>query len=250
MKVISGHQPVYLPWLGLIHKASLADVFIFMDDVQYLTQDWNNRNNIKSAQGKAQWLTVPVDLKKSSSMLLKDIQIAAHVGDSKKSWNNIHWLSLKSSYGKAPFFKEYSAFFEWLYLEKKWELLSDLNLAIFKQMLEWFSIKTEIIMGSEQNFTRAKSDLVLEHGERFKADIVLTGMHGKDYIRVQDFEEKGLKVVFQEYRHPQYEQRFGPFVSHLSFVDLLFNHGPAARDICLSNNLTRDDLCQLHSKKL
>ena len=66
MKIISGHQPVYLPWLGLIHKAFLADVFVFMDDVQYLSQDWNNRNRIKNPQGKAIWLTVPVNIKGSN----------------------------------------------------------------------------------------------------------------------------------------------------------------------------------------
>ncbi|HNQ50905.1 MAG TPA: WbqC family protein, partial [Candidatus Omnitrophota bacterium] len=76
MVIVSGHQPVYLPWLGLIHKASLCDVFVFMDDVQYLTQDWNNRNMIKSPQGKAIWLTVPVDLKHSASDRLQDILIS------------------------------------------------------------------------------------------------------------------------------------------------------------------------------
>ncbi len=75
MKIVSGHQPVYLPWLGLIHKAALSDVFVFMDDVQYLEQDWNNRNRIKTPQGKPIWLTVPVDLKNSPSRIIKDIRI-------------------------------------------------------------------------------------------------------------------------------------------------------------------------------
>lgn len=61
MTIISGHQPVCLPWLGLLHKALLADRFVFMDDVQYLRQDWNNRNKIRTPGGW-QWLTVPVAL--------------------------------------------------------------------------------------------------------------------------------------------------------------------------------------------
>jgi hypothetical protein len=42
IRIVTGHQPVYLPWLGLFHKISLADVFVLMDDVQYLVRDWNN----------------------------------------------------------------------------------------------------------------------------------------------------------------------------------------------------------------
>jgi hypothetical protein len=239
VKVVSGHQPVYLPWLGLIHKASLADVFVYMDDVQYLTGDWNNRNQIKTAQGGKTWLTVPVDLKRSPSDLLKDILVHQEGG---KDWQEAHWRSLKLTYGKAPFFKDYSPFFEWFYLQNRWEKLSDLNLALLKQVLEWFGIKTELVIASTQSFTGKKSDLVLEHCERFSADVVVTGIFGKDYIQVEDFAAKGVKVVFQEYRHPEYAQRFGAFVSHLSFVDLLFQHGPDSRAICLGGNLTREDL--------
>ena len=31
MIVLTAHQPVYLPWLGLFHKISLADKFVFFD---------------------------------------------------------------------------------------------------------------------------------------------------------------------------------------------------------------------------
>ena len=48
MNIVSGHQPVYLPWLGLFHKISLCDKFVYMDTVQYLNNDWNNRNKIKT----------------------------------------------------------------------------------------------------------------------------------------------------------------------------------------------------------
>lgn len=248
MKIISGHQPVYLPWLGLIHKASLADVFIFMDDVQYLTQDWNNRNKIKTTQGQTSWLTVPVDLKKSPSKNLKDIFIKQENVPDKKKWSARHWATLQSNYGKAPYFKEYKQFFEWLYFEMKWEKLSELNLAILEQAFKWFKIEAELLIASEQNFKGVKSDLVLEHGIRYSADVVVTGTLGKNYIKVENFHEKNINVVFQDYKHPVYEQRFGEFVSHLSFVDLLFHHGPHSREICLQGNITRNDICAQISK--
>lgn len=244
MKVVSGHQPAYLPWLGLIHKASLADVFIYMDDVQYLEKDWNNRNRIKVASGKAVWLTVPVNLKGSESKILKDIRIAEAGISKEKSWQGRHWKSLSISYGKAPYFKKYKDFFEWLYLENKWEKLTDLNLAILKQVFSWFDIKTKLIIASTQSFKKKKSDLVLEHGLRFDADIVVTGIQGKNYIGEEKFSKQGIKVIFQQYNHPAYKQRFEGFVSHLSFVDLLFNCGPDSRGICLNGNIKKEDICK------
>ena len=57
--ILTAHQPVYLPWLGLFHKIALADEFVFFDQVQYLPKDWMNRNKIKTQIGSI-WLTVPV----------------------------------------------------------------------------------------------------------------------------------------------------------------------------------------------
>ena len=33
--ILTAHQPTYLPWLGLFHKISLADVFVSYNQVQY-----------------------------------------------------------------------------------------------------------------------------------------------------------------------------------------------------------------------
>jgi hypothetical protein len=242
-RIITGHQPVYLPWLGLIHKISLADVFIYMNDVQYLTKDWNNRNKIKVGTDKTIWLTVPVDLQNSKSNLVKDILISEAKVPQKKHWQYKHWESIRHVYGKAPFFHEYKDFFEWLYLSKSWKYLAELNLVILRKLFEWFDLKAKIVIASEENFTQRKSNLVLEHALRFKAQKVVCGIHGKDYIVQDDFLEKGIDVIFQEYNHPEYKQRFNGFIPYLSCIDLLFHYGKQSRDICLSNNINREELC-------
>jgi hypothetical protein len=75
MKIISGHQPTYMPWLGLFHKLSLCDTFVYMDTVQYLEQDWNNRNKIRHSNGWG-WLSVPIDRNNSDSSSLNKIFIS------------------------------------------------------------------------------------------------------------------------------------------------------------------------------
>jgi hypothetical protein len=241
-RIVSGHQPAYLPWLGLLHKASLADVFIYMDDVQYLEADWQNRNRIKVSKDAWTWLTVPVDLKGSPSRRISDILIKQESGRPEERWNLRHWRALQTSYARAPYFEQYRGFFQTLLLERSWERLSDLNLAILRQAFEWFGIRTELVIASQQGFTGRKSDLVLEHALRFNAGTVITGTMGRDYIDVPSFSERRIRVVFQDYRHPTYEQRFGTFISHLSFVDLLFNCGPRSAEMAFAGNLGRSDL--------
>ena len=60
--ILTAHQPVYLPWLGLFHKIALADQFCIFDIAQYQRKDFNNRNKIKTHTGPI-WLSVPVESK-------------------------------------------------------------------------------------------------------------------------------------------------------------------------------------------
>jgi len=57
--IVSIHQPQYMPYIGYIYKILKSDVFVFLDDVQYKKNEWQNRNRIKGPNGLV-WLTVPV----------------------------------------------------------------------------------------------------------------------------------------------------------------------------------------------
>jgi hypothetical protein len=45
------------------------------------------------------------------------------------------------------------------------------------------------------------------------------------------FTSRDVKLVYQEFTHPIYPQVHGDFVPNLSVVDLLFNCGPASKQI-------------------
>ena len=110
--ILTAHQPVYLPWLGLFHKIAMADLFISFDQVQYLKKDWNNRNKIKSYKGPI-WLTVPVLSKGHYQKCICDIEI-----NNSLPWARKHWRTINTSYAKAPYFRKYADFFEDLYHQK------------------------------------------------------------------------------------------------------------------------------------
>ena len=52
MKIIAIMQPTYLSWSGYFNLMARATEFIFLDDVQFSHQSWQQRNRIV-AQGRS-----------------------------------------------------------------------------------------------------------------------------------------------------------------------------------------------------
>jgi hypothetical protein len=240
-RIVSGHQPSYLPWLGLLHKASLCDDFVFMDDVQFLRRDWNHRNRVKGPDGEV-LLTVPVTLPNGSRTTLKDTRVAETKEGGSQDWQSSHWKSLSLFLGKAPYWDEHAPFLERFYMERRWRWLAELCLEQLTYFLAAFGLKPRVLVGSEQGFSGYKSDLVLEHAQRTKADTCVTGRQGVNYIDTDAFSRAGVALYFQDYAHPTYPQRFGPFLPMMCALDLLCNTGPDARVILSRGNVNRADL--------
>lgn len=52
-------QPYFFPYIGYFQLMEAVDLFVFLDDVQYMKGGWVNRNRIRN-RDKAHWLTLPV----------------------------------------------------------------------------------------------------------------------------------------------------------------------------------------------
>ncbi len=65
----------------------------------------------------------------------------------------------------------------------------------------------------------------MEIVEALGGDVYLSGAKGRDYLDVSLFEKKGIRVKFQEFKHPVYKQRYEGFVPNMAAIDALFNVG-------------------------
>jgi hypothetical protein len=216
MTKITIHQPAYLPWLGYFDKIKKSDVFIFLDSVQFEKNSFINRNKIKTANGPI-WLTVPVFSKNHFQTSLKYTEI-----NNKANWRRDHFLSIYYNYRKAKRFDECYEKLKLLY-EKEYTFLSDL---CWSQLLFWLNelkIDTKVIRASDLNIQSKKSDLILDLCKYFEADCYLSGSLGKDYLVEGDFHKEGIKIEYQNYQHPIYEQLWRVFLPNLSIVDLWMN---------------------------
>ncbi len=238
--ILTFHQPAYLPWLGLFHKIALADLYIVYDQVQYVPNNWQNRNQIKTPAGPV-WLSVPVLRRGYRDKHLYEIEIHNAV-----PWARKHWQTIRSNYGKARYFKDYAQFFEDTY-HRGWETLAELTDYMLRWFLDTLRIRTPVRSAREFNFKGKKSDLALDMCRTLDADTCIFGARGRDYADVAAFHRANVDPVFQDYKHPVYPQLHGDFISHLGIVDLLFNCGPHSLEILMSGNVTRDHLLSLVS---
>ena len=229
--IVSVHQPQYIPWLGYFDKIRKSDSFVFLDRVQYKEREFQNRNKIRTKDGWL-WLTVPVVSKGLGRQLIADAAIDNSVG-----WAREHCLSLKSAYGCAEFLTPHAPFFEDLY-SRQWKKLSELCVCIIEYVLKELSIVTPLRYESRLDISGAKTDRIVEICAKLKADTYLSGAGGRDYLEEDKFTKAGIKLEYQDFKHPAYRQQFmktkEDFQPHMSALDLLFNEGPRAAEILRS----------------
>jgi len=226
--VIGILQPGYLPWLGFFEQLYRSDVFVILDDVQYDKQGWRNRNRIKTANG-VQWLTVPVLVNFSQKPLICEVKI-----DNKPNWRKKHLETLRQSYAKAPFYRDYIELFQETY-SRSWEYLVDLDMHFIEILAVRLGLKDKkIVRSSNLDVGAGRIDRLVGICRAFQADVFYEGASGRNYIDEERFVRAGIKVEYQDYRHPGYRQLHEGFVPNLSVVDLLFNHGPESLSILTS----------------
>ena len=83
-------------------------------------------------------------------------------------------------------------------------------------------------MQSELNYNKAtkNNDLIIELCRLCAADTYLSGKGAMKYILPEKFKEHDIKLVFQQFECPIYEQvNHEQFTANLSTLDLLFNCG-------------------------
>ncbi len=223
--IISIHQPQYLPWLPYFLKIESSDLFIFLDSVDFQKNGLQNRNEIKTGQGR-HWLTIPVNQKLGQK--IKDTEINNNL-----NWKRKHWQTLKNCYGKSKFFKEYENYFEDFYsIESK--NLCELNIELTKKMMEWLKISTPTLMSSSIESDKKGSSLILELCKKNSATKYLSGVGGKSYLDIDEFNSENIIVEFQENKLPtDYPQLFPKinFMNDLSAIDIIFNCGENWRDL-------------------
>ena len=216
------HQPQYFPWPPYVHKVLSADIFVYLDSVQFSKNGVQNRNQIKTAQGPL-WLTIPV--RNHLGQLLKDTRVA-EPGATRK-----HWKTIRTSYARTPGFARWQTELESL-LDRDSEFLLTPAIDSTEWMLSKLDVRTERIKASEIDGASGEaSKLVASICSALRATSYLTGTGALAYLNQRDFAEIGCEVMVQQWKPFTYDQTGTEFVPDLSTLDLLLNCPDQAADM-------------------
>lgn len=219
-------QSNYIPWKGYFDLIGSVDEFILYDDMQYTTEDWRNRNRIKTPKG-AEWITLPVRVTGRAGQRIRD----AEIEDDR--WREKHWRSLRQNYHRAPFWTAYAGELEALYLGSAERHLSTLNRAFLETLCRWLGITTPLRWDWEYRLGEGKVNRLVDLCVQAGAGVYLTGPSAKGYFEadrgIERFAEAGIAVEFMDYSgYPEYAQLYPPFIHEVTALDLVLNTGPGA----------------------
>jgi len=219
---IAIHQPQYFPWPPYVHKVMSADIFVYLDTVQFSKNGVQNRNQIKSSQGP-QWLTVAVKHELGQSIL--DTPIAEASATVK------HWKTLQANYARTPGFQRWKDELH-AFLHQQYLTLDEVAIASTEWMIDKLGISNKRVRASEIAGTHGRaSELVASICEALEGDHYLTGTGALAYLEPEDFKRIGCEVLVQRWQPFTYQQPHGDFVPDLSTLDLLLNYPDKAAEL-------------------
>lgn len=221
MKKVAVIQSSYIPWKGYFDIIHDVDEFIFYDEVLDSKGSWRTRNKIRVAQDPM-WLTIPTGF--SSTLRIDEILLP------NPRWQEKHLKTLLINYSKAPYLKKYEEFLKHLYLEKRWERLSEMNQYMIQTISrECLGIQTKFSNSIDYPSSGASHEKLLSLVKATKADVYVSGPAAKSYIIAEDYAQAGIILVWKDYSgYPPYPQPFEPFIHEVSILDLLFYTGDDA----------------------
>lgn len=217
------HQPQYFPWPPYVHKVVSADIFVYLDTVQFNKNGLQNRNRIKTPTG-AQWLTLPVRHQFGASIRETSIADPGAAGK--------HWKTVVNNYSRTAGFERWRDELANLFMSGSLSL-SQMAMASTDWMLEKMQVRTQRMRASDISAEGKASALVASICKALGATTYLTGTGGLAYLEPADFENIGCEIQVQQWQPFTYSQGYPEigFVPELSTLDLLMNCPDTAADL-------------------
>ncbi len=225
---IAVHQPQYMPGPAYFHKMASADLFVFLNDVQFEKNGLQNRNRIRNAESR-QWFTVP-------TLYRFPQKINEVEADFTHNWQRNHLHSLDACYGAAPFYRNYIPLFAEFFCAPA-SRIDRIGIDSVRLLAGILGIKTETVLSSDYRFKGKGTERLVAMCRHFKAGTYLADQDEGDYVDMTLVESAGVKVEFLDFKCPAYPQHRSKghedFMPDLSAVDLVFNCGPRSLGIIM-----------------
>ena len=222
-------QPTYLPWLGYFDLIDQSDALIFLDNVQFEKQSWQQRNRIRTSKG-LETLTIPSLTKGKSHQLINEVRINYSSNFAKR-----HLRSLEMNYHRATYLENYFPEFQKI-MTSGMTSLFELNISLIQWLSSVIGIQAHFMRSSKLEGEGKRSSLLVDLCKKVGMKHYLSTNGAKDYLisEYSTFSDAGIDVWLHNYEHPEYRQVYSPFMPYASVIDLLFNEGERSLEIIRS----------------
>lgn len=231
------HQPNFFPWLGYFAKMAKADLFVFLDAVQFPRSSrgtWINRVKVL-VDGRSKWITCPIDRKKG----VRQINACERIDI--EFWSRKITAIIEHSYKKTPFFS--SIFPAICDMIASTEIkIADYNIGNLTALKRMLGLKTKCMRQSEMKssdvFQTRGSERLVAICRELDAETYLAGDGASEYERPEIYMRAGIKLKNNHFISQPYDQIASrDFIPGLSILDALFNIGLEATQKIINSDL-------------
>lgn len=213
-------QPYFMPYIGYWQLINVVDVFVILDDVNFIRRGFINRNSIL-INGQAHMFSIPIQDASQNRLIM----------NTKLCFDNQHRYKfnrlISTTYKKALQFEKVMPLIEEIIDNKTNDLTEfiQFSLIIIKKYL---NMKTKILKSSElrkDNSLHAQ-DKIIEICRCLNADIYINASGGRKLYQTDIFKKQNIDLLFLDpkYENIKYIQFKDQFVENLSIIDvLMFN---------------------------
>ena len=222
MKIVAIHQPNFFPWLGYFDKIARADIFVFLDHVQFPKTGgtWMNRVKLLS-HGEAKWSTAAIDRDFSGTRPITQMQFSEN-----HPWQKSIVKTLEGNYARHPFFRETMAVVKPVLLNCE-KNLAEYNITAVTEIAKMIGLDVaKIRRSSELGVEGSSNELLCELTRAVGGGVYMCGGGASGYQEESVFNACGIKLLYQNFQHPTYPQcGQETFIGGLSILDALMNIG-------------------------
>lgn len=232
-KICAIHQPNFFPWLGYFDKIKKADVFIFLDAVDYPKSgsgmgSWCNRVKL-AVQQKAHWVGCPIQrysgIKKILEVKIQD----------QEPWRRKLLRTVELNYCHSPNYQTMMKIIEPL-ITYETDNLRDFNVHAIKTLAAYLEINCEFHLQSELNVTGRATELLINLTQAVNCDTYLCGGGASGYQEDVLFQTNGIQLQYQNFVDAPHGN-VDSFIPGLSIIDFMMK----VDKLCL--NLNREPIC-------
>jgi hypothetical protein len=214
-------QPYFFPYLGYLQLMCSCDLFVILDDVQYMKGGWINRNRILVG-GQPGWLTFPVE-KDSIQLQINERSYAAGEGP-----RSTILAQLDNAYRKAPHHGSVMPLVEAVMAFEDTNV-AGFNTNLLRTLHERLDLGCTLLVSSQLDKDPALTgqERVIDMCRRLGATQYINAIGGMALYDRESFGRHDIDLKFVRGWLAPYPQLGAPFVPGLSIIDVMMFNAPS-----------------------